>query len=160
MIRAAEEKDIPRIVELGSQSLAEGPYKDLLADKPEVTGNLAARLLNLDTAKILVAEDDGVIVGVFAFVVFPHYFSGETVAGEVIWYVQPESRRGSNALELLWAAERQAYELGAKKMQLTAPTDEIAAMYGMLRGYVKVETAFQRNLSRFDGGAVCQSPLV
>lgn len=148
MIREATEKDIPRIVELGSRSLADGPYKDLLADKPEVTTDLAVRLLNLKTAQILVA-DEGQIVGIFAFVVFPHYFSGETVAGEVIWYVIDEARKTNIPLELLWAAEKKAFELGAKKMQLTAPTDEIARMYGMLRGYVKVETAFQRSLERF-----------
>ncbi len=149
MIREATEKDIPRIVELGSRSLIEGPYKDLLADKPEVTANLAARLLNLKTAQILVADEDQ-IVGIFAFIVFPHYFSGETVAGEIIWYVVDEARKSNCALELLWAAEKKAFELGAKKMQLTAPTDEIARMYGLLRGYGKVEIVFQRSLERFE----------
>jgi hypothetical protein len=145
-IRIAEARDIPAIIAMGSRSLLEGPYRDQLADKPGVTTALAEKLLTMEMAKILVCEEQDGLLGVFAFVVFPHYYSGETVAGEMIWYVVPEARKSNRALELLWAAERLAHEIGAEKMQLTAPTDEIAAMYGQLRGYLKVETAFQRSL--------------
>lgn len=129
---------------MGSRSLLEGPYKDQLEDRPDVTTALARQLLGLGYARILVSEADGNIGGVFAFIVFPHYFSGEQVAGEVIWYVEPEARKSGAGLELLWAAEKLAASLGAKKMQLTAPTEEIASMYRKLRGYKQVETAFQR----------------
>lgn len=129
---------------MGSRSLVEGPYKDLLADRPAITQALAKKLLELDNAKILVCEVDGKIGGVFAFIVFPHYYSGEITAGEMIWFVESEIRKTGAGLELLWAGEKLAKSLGATKMQLTAPTDEIAEMYGRLRGYKKVETAFQR----------------
>lgn len=143
---------------MGSRSLLEGPYKDQLADRPEVTAKLAGDLLSMNTAKILVAEQEGKLVGVFAFILFPHYFSGEPVAGEMIWYIEPAARTGSNcALELLWAAESLASSLGAKKMQLTAPTDELCEAYKKLRGYSKVETAFQRNIE--NRGKPCQSQL-
>lgn len=148
MIREANAEDIPRIVELGSRSLVDGPYRDQIADRPDITTALAKKLLTQTAgARILVAEREDQIVGLFAFIIFPHYYSGEIVAGEMIWYVLPEARIGSNlALALLWKAEQLAHELGAKKMQLTAPTDEIAAMYSKLRGYRKVETAFQRTI--------------
>lgn len=147
MIREARVEDVPRIVEMGSRSLAEGPYKATLADRPEVTAALARKLLEQPQARILVADEQGKLVGVFAFILFPHYYSGEDVAGEMIWYVAPEARVGGPALELLWAAEKLAHDLGAQKMQLTAPTDELAAAYQKLRGYEKVETAFQRDIS-------------
>lgn len=138
---------------MGSRSLLEGPYKELLADKPEVTARLAEKLLTMENARVLVAELNSKLVGAFAFVLFDHYYSGEKVAGEMIWYLEPEARTGRPiALELLWAAEKLAHELGAKKMQLTAPTEEIATMYQRLKGYVKVETSFQRELR-------CLSPL-
>jgi hypothetical protein len=146
-IRTAQPSDIARIVELGSRSLLEGPYRDKLADRPDVTTALARKLVEMDNAKILVAENEDGIVGLFAFIVFAHYYSGETVAGEMIWYLIPEARKSNTALELLWEAEKLAHEFGAKKMQLTAPTDEIAEMYKKLRGYTKVETAFQRELT-------------
>ena len=145
-IREALNEDVSRIVEMGSRSLVEGPYREHLADRPDITAALAKKLLmETERAEILVAESESKLIGLFAFIVFSHYYSGESVAGEMIWYVEPEARKGSNAaLELLWAAEAKARSLGAKKMQLTAPTDEIAAMYAKLRGYHKVETAFQR----------------
>ena len=146
-IRAAQPADLSKVIALGSRSLLEGPYRELLADRPEVTSGLAKKLLEMGNARILVAENSEGIVGVFAFIVFAHYYSGETVGGEMIWYVIPEERKSNTALELLWAGERLAHELGAQKMQLTAPTDEIAGMYQKLRGYQKVETAFQRDLT-------------
>ncbi len=147
MIREAAATDIPRIIEMGSRSIGEGPYSAILADKPEVTTRLAEKLLTAPNAKILVSEaEDGRVYGVFAFILFDHYYSGEFVAGEMIWYLEPEARKSGMALELLWAAEKLAHDMGAKKMQLTAPTEEIAAMYTKLRGYRKVETAFQRSI--------------
>lgn len=147
MIREARSEDVERIVEMGSRSLKEGPYHAMLADRPDITRALARRLIEQPNARILVAIDQDKTVGVFAFIVFPHYYSGEDVAGEMIWYVEPEARTSGFALELLWAAEKFASSLGAKKMQLTAPTDELAAAYQKLRGYAKVETAFQRDIS-------------
>lgn len=147
LIREASIADIPAVIEMGSRSLLEGPYRDLLADNPGVTSELATRLLTMPNARLLVAEDSGKLIGIFAFMVFPHYYSGEDVAGEMIWYVLPEFRPDGPGLEMLWAAEKMAHDLGAKKMQLTAPTDEMASAYGKLRGYMKVETAFQRDIS-------------
>jgi N-acetylglutamate synthase-like GNAT family acetyltransferase len=146
LIREAVKEDIPKIIEMGSRSIQEGPYKELLPDRPEVTQQLARKLLEMPNAKILAGECDGKVVAVFAFILFDHYYSGEFVAGEMIWYVEPEARKSSMGLELLWAAEKLASSMGAKKMQLTAPTDEIANLYAHLRGYQKVETAFQRNI--------------
>lgn len=146
-IREASETDIPQVVEMGSRSLLEGPYRDLLADNPAVTSELIKKLLTTPNAKILVSEQFGKLTGVFAFIIFPHYYSGEQVAGEMIWYVMPEARPSGPGLELLWAGEKLAHDLGAKKMQLTAPTDEMAEAYSKLRGYQKVETAFQRDIS-------------
>lgn len=144
MIRAATCDDIPRIVELGSRSIWEGPYKDQLEDNPSVTRELTEKLLTLENAKVLVSESDGVINGLFAFILFPHYFSGQLTAGEMIWYVIPEAR-GQASLELLWAAEKLAFEMGAKRMQLTAPTEQVGKIYERIK-YVQVECTYQAKL--------------
>lgn len=146
-IRIALPTDIPRIIEIGSHSLKIGPYADKLADMPEITTKLAEKLLTMANARIVVGEEDGAIQGIFAFILFDHYYSGEPVAGEMIWFVEPDYRKTGMALPLLWEAEKLASQMGAQKMQLTAPTDEIAAMYGKLKGFQKVETAFQRDIS-------------
>ena len=160
MIRLAEAKDVPRIVEMGSISLRDGAYKNVIADSPEVTAELAKRLLFMENARILVLEIDGALQGLFAFLLIPHYYSGEKCGVEIMWYVQPEFRAYGtgwpDSLKLLWAAEKMAAEWGALKFQLTAPTDAICEMYGRLRGYSKVETSFQRDISR-RGSQTCQS---
>ena len=146
MIREAEAKDIPRIVELGSKSISEGPYRDQLLDNPEVTRSLTAKMLSSENAHVLVAEDADGVFGLFAYILFPHYFSGELTAGEMIWYVVPEKRAGSpTSLELLWKAQQSAKEKGAKRFQLTAPTPEIGRMYSQMR-FKEIETTYQREL--------------
>jgi N-acetylglutamate synthase-like GNAT family acetyltransferase len=143
MIREAKSEDIPRIQEMGSRSLREGPYKDLVGDNPEQTGKLALEVMQKGI--ILVAEEDGKLTGVLAFIIFPHYFSGELTAGELIWYVEPEYRKSFTALALLRAAERMARGFAAKRMQFTAPTVEVGAAYQAL-GYQPVEVSFQKAL--------------
>lgn len=150
MIRAAMDTDIPRIVEMGGRSLLEGPYRDRVGHNPEQAAKLAMSVISQHSGRVFVAEDDGKLVGLLAFIVFPHYFSGETTAGELIWYVEPEYRRMSSfsssvALDLLSAAEMEAKHMGAKRMQLTAPTSEVAGLY-LRRGYHQVEVSFQREL--------------
>jgi hypothetical protein len=150
MIREACEKDIPRIIEMGSRSLLEGPYRDEIADKPEHTKRLAALLINNPHAKILVYENDQHLFGVLAFILFPHYFSGELTAGELIWYVEPEARAmkafgDGPAINLLREAETLARKLGAIKMQFTAPTTAVGELYKRV-GYKQVEVSYQRTL--------------
>lgn len=145
-IREAVYSDIDRVVEMGRRFLLEGPYREQLADKPRIAAELMEKLLKSSSSKILVSEEDGKLTGVFAFVIFPHYFSGEITAGELIWYVEPE-HRGKTSLELLWKAEKMAYEMGAKWMQLTAPTEEVGKLYGSLRPpYVQIEISYQTKL--------------
>jgi len=143
MIREAIETDIPRIVEMGTRSLREGPYKDLVGDNPEQTAKLALDVLT--KGMILVAEQDEKLIGLLAFIVFPHYFSGELTAGEVMWYVEPEFRSSFTALQLLRGAERMARSFGAKYMQFTAPTAEVGRAYEALN-YKQVEVSFQKAL--------------
>jgi GNAT superfamily N-acetyltransferase len=145
MIREAIESEIPRIVEMGSRSLKEGPYKDHVGDNPEQTAKLAFDVITGKTGRVLVAEEEGRLIGLLGFVIFPHYFSGELTAGELMWYVEPEFRQSLTAVCLLRAAERKAREMGAKRMQFTAPTTEVGEAYRAL-GYKPIETSFQKEL--------------
>ena len=146
MIREASETDIPRIVELGRRFLLEGPYRELLKDDPEVLRNAFLSFLQNPQAKFLLFQEGSHTVGVLIFLLFPHYFTGEPTAGEVLWYVIPEARGGMAGLRLLNAAERLASSLGAKRMQMVAPTDRIAELYKR-RGYGFVESTYQRELT-------------
>ena len=143
-IREATEADIPRIVEMGARSLAEGPYKDIIAGTAAAE-KLARDLVASAAAKVLLYERDGETVGLVAFTVLPHFFSGEPTGTEVMWFVLPEHRQSFAAVALLRAAERIARAMGAKQMQFTAPTPEVGRMYELL-GYAVIEIGYQRTL--------------
>jgi hypothetical protein len=54
--------------------------------------------------------------------------------------------RGRASIELLWAAERAAQEMGAVRMQLTAPTPEVGRIYEHCK-YHMVEVGYQADLA-------------
>ena len=146
IIRLAGEADVARVIEMGRRFLNEGPYKDQIGDVPEVPTRLLAFLVTTDKCKVLVSEENGELTGVVAFIISPHYFSGETIACEMIWYVEPEHRKGGVAMRLFWEAEKLAKSMGAKRMQFTAPTDAVARVYARF-GYKQIEVTFQKELS-------------
>jgi len=142
-IRAAQPSDLPRIVEMGMRSIDIGPYKDEIKN-PAQAAQTAASVMS-GNGRILLAEDDGKAVGLFGFIIYPHFYTGRTTAIELMWYVEPEYRHGFTAIALLRAAQRVAKELGAEKMQCSAPTEEVGRAYEMV-GYKKLEVAYQRTL--------------
>lgn len=141
MIRAATSSDVPRCVAMGRRFRAETGYARHLAENPEKMAELAAQLAQAGC--LLVSERDGELVGMLGFVVYPHFISGETTAGEVFWWVEPEHR--GEGVKLLREAERCARTAGAAKMQMIAPTDRVATLYQRL-GYEFVEASYQRAL--------------
>jgi len=144
-IREATPADSARIIEMGRSFLLNGPYRDQLTDNPAQVQKLIDWLFANEQAKILVYETEGRVEGVLCFILYPHYFSGELCANEMIWYVGPE-HRGRASLELLWAAEKMAYEMGAIRMQLTAPTEQVGEIYKHLH-YSLVEVGYQARLA-------------
>jgi RimJ/RimL family protein N-acetyltransferase len=141
MIRVACEADIPRLVEMGLRFRRESEYVDVLAENAEKMEELARQLAQ--NGCLVVSERGGRIVGMLGYVIFPHFLSGELVAGEVFWWVEPEDR--GEGLKLLRAAEDRARSFGAKNFQMIAPNDRVGALYERL-GYRRVETSFQRPL--------------
>jgi len=144
-IREATDSDIPRIVEMGRRFLHEGPYRDVIEDNPEVSIALAHKRIDSPGAKVLVSEEEGIVNGVLAFILYPHFYSGKMTAQELIWYVLPEARQSLIPICLLRAAQRIAKEMGAKYMQFTAPTPEIGRMYEIC-GYKQIEVGYQKEL--------------
>jgi predicted N-acetyltransferase YhbS len=142
-IRKAVASDVPRIVELGSRSLQDGPYAGIIDDIPAQAARFAAQVL--ESGEILVGEDDGKVVGLLGFIVADHHFSGQRYAAELMWYTLPEERKGGIGLKLLWEAEKRAKDMGAESFVFTAPNDEVATLYKRF-GYSKMEVAYRKVL--------------
>lgn len=143
MIRIATQEDIPRIVELGSRSLQDGPYAGLIRDVPAQAALCAHEVM--DRGRILLGEECGEVVGLLGFIVANHHFSGQKYAAEMMWYVEREHRKGGIAIKLLWEAEKQAKELGAEDMVFTAPNEDVSALYQRF-GYHKMEVTYRKAL--------------
>lgn len=142
MIRRATDADIPRLVEMGRRFLKESPYHRHIAENPQQMAELGRQLMK-NAGGLLISEHDGQITGMFGFVVYDHFMSGERVAGEVFWWVEPEAR--GDGVKLLRTAEQEARNAGAKAMQMIAPDEHVAGFYARL-GYIPVEMTYQRSL--------------
>ena len=143
-IREAVELDIPRIVAMGRRFLAEGPYAGQLGDNPEQALRFTKMIIGNPQARIFVSDLNGELTGLIAFILFPHHFSGDLTAIELIWYVEPE-HRGQVSMELMWAAEKKAKEMGARFMQFTSPDAKASRIYERF-GYKQIEVGYQKEL--------------
>jgi len=126
---------------MGRRFREESSYSKYLADNPERMAVLGKHLLLSDG--LLVAEKDGKIIGMLGFIIHSHFISGETVAGEVFWWMEPEHR--GDGLKLLDETKRRARLAGAKYLHMIAPSERVARLYKHLH-YEFVESTFQINL--------------
>lgn len=144
MIRDAQFSDLPRIVEMGNNFRGNTSYHRYLGENQERMKELAIRLL--ENKCLLVSEEDGNLTGMLGFIVYSHFISGDLMAGEIFWWVEPEYR--GHGVRLLKEMERRARAAGAKYIQMIAPLDNresLAGLYGRM-GYTFVEETHQRAL--------------
>lgn len=140
MIRKADMRDIPRLIEMGLRFIRETGYSKHVEENPEQMRKTLDVLI--PKGLVLVADENGV-VGMIGFLAYEHPLSGEKVASELFWWVDPEHR--GHGKELMRAAEEAARHAGARKMQMIAPTEGVEVLYRRM-GYTRLEAAYQRSL--------------
>lgn len=98
MIRKASADDLPRILELGAEFLALGPYAWVPLDREA----FSTFVLSLLEVGVIFLSDDGLIAGCLS----PFYFNPSVVmAAELFWFARTDGRALRQALED-WAKER------------------------------------------------------
>jgi GNAT superfamily N-acetyltransferase len=134
-------------VALGTRFIDETAYAGRFAANPAQMARLAEQLLTAEHGAILVAERDGILVGMIGMIAFNHHISGEWMAGEVFWWVNDEAR-GVTGIRLLKRLEAWARAQGAAALQMGAPVSSprVAALYRRI-GFTEVETTFQLRLT-------------
>lgn len=142
-IREAVTADIPRLVEMGLQFIRESRYQAFVRENPAQIAVLASALIDGREHTMLVAERDGRIVGMLGLHTSPHVISGDRVAGEVVFWVDPSAK--GVGIRLMHAAERWAANHGAIAIQMVSPTEKTDTLYERC-GYAAVERAFQKTL--------------
>lgn len=141
-VRPATERDVPRIIEMGRAFLQASPYVAVLRENPAQIETFTRWLLTNPEGLLLVLEDrGGAVAGMFGALLAPHYFSGDMMATEVVWWVEPDAR-GAGKL-LLAAAEQHAQAHGAIALQMIAPDPRVGTLYERA-GYRFVESAYQK----------------
>lgn len=145
-IREATGNDVPAIVKMGLRFLASAPYGGKLTPDPRAMASFTSRLIASPDAVWLVAERDDVLIGMLAIFLYAHPFSGQQVANELCWWMEPEFRGARSALRLLAAGEAWARSRGATLLQMIAPTDHVAAFYERT-GFERTEVHYQKDLA-------------
>lgn len=154
-VRRGRVEDLPALVGMAIRFIAETQYRAVIVPNVERLAVLTGYLL--EHGAVFVAQADGPndLVGMLGVSLLPHVMSGELVATEAAWWVNPERRGGMTAVRMLAAAERWAREAGAVWMQMIAPRgEERLREFYRRRGYLELETLFQLRLSlhvRFEG---------
>jgi hypothetical protein len=129
MIRKAEARDVPRIVQLAWENVWDGPYKRKILFDEDISRLFVSELLADPEAAVLVYDHEGTVEGIFGFTTFPnfYYFKGQRIASMVFWSVS-DRFRGRQSIRLLKSGEDEARKLGAKRMILTGPSAEFSSL--------------------------------
>jgi GNAT superfamily N-acetyltransferase len=144
-IRPATLNDVAEIVTMAEAFAAQTDYGRHITISPSHVASLAESLIQDGSGAVLVAQDrGGAVVGMLALKAFEHPMSGQRIATEFVWWVEP-AHRGSAGVRLLKAGEQWARDAGATALQMVAPNARVGAFYEAV-GYQSVETSYVRAL--------------
>lgn len=147
IVRQATQEDLRRIVEMSEVFYPHTSYfiRSGIPFVPEYVATLASGMI--DNGIFHVAEDDGYVIGMIGLVVHPFIFNPEyIVAGEIIWWVEPEYWNQGVGAQLLSSVEAPAKELGVRQVQmidLVNSTVSAEALYTKF-GYDLTERIFTK----------------
>lgn len=116
-IRPACPDDLAELVELGRQMHAESPRFSKLGFDTFKVHALLATAMNDPRYFLMVADNDGELVGGLAGFMAPHWFSQDEVAQDLALFVNPDRRGGMAAVRLVkefvtWAESKSAKLIG------------------------------------------------
>ena len=148
MIRHATPEDLPAIAEMGERFHTEAGWADIAGySRGDCQASLKAMIEGAGV--VLVAENEGRIVGIAGGVYFPLYFNhGHKSGQELFLYVEPGLRDGTGA-KLLTALEEAAREAGCQSWLMIALDHVAPEATGRLykrRGYRPAEHSWIRRL--------------
>lgn len=116
------ETDLPRVSSLAWDMHQESFYRDNDFQVSRIRAIWDQNVTLPGMYCLMVAEDAGEVIGVFAGVTFNHFFGNDRVSSDLILYVTPEHRGGSAAPRLVKAYEQWARRIGVKEIQIGVST--------------------------------------
>jgi GNAT superfamily N-acetyltransferase len=105
-------QDMPALLAMCAAMHAESPRFNTLVYSEEKMYNLIEQLINSpNLGGVLVAEQEGQLVGMFGYVIVAQFFGPDTMATDIGMYVKPEFRGGGAFVKLVIAFENAAKDV-------------------------------------------------
>ena len=144
------EDDLPAYVEMAAAFHANMPASDIIPFDPDGTAAFLTGLLDKNNFLVLLAEVDGVPVGIAGAALYPMYFSPDSVVVQEMWWWLSPHCRGSGAAQSMYKhIENWARQSGAVAMFMVALHDanveRMAKMYAR-SGFRPMERTFIKGL--------------
>jgi GNAT superfamily N-acetyltransferase len=155
VIRRATEQDIPKIVEMAERFYPLSPYPAIYGEMPReqaaglVIVSMQGRIEHgIAPGIMLVAEKDGALIGMLAMFLDAATFTPRVIAGELVWWMEPEHRGGIDAVRLIREAEKEAKARGAhvSRMAVLGTSPEEASAILRRMGYTPTEWIHSKRL--------------
>lgn len=149
MIRSASIDDAAPVAKLGESFHREACWADVVPYNAADCEATIRQLIESADGIVLVAENDGEIVGMAAGLAYPMYFNHAHRTGqELFWWVKPGLRDGTGRL-LLEMLETEARAIGCLSwtmISLDKVNPEVMARLYRRRGYRASEHSFVKRL--------------
>jgi hypothetical protein len=118
-IRNATEADVDTIVKMARHFIAFAPHATIAEyDDADIATAIRACMQH---GVLLVADQDGVVVGMLFGVVSGFWFAPRSLwATELAWWVEPAARGGTAGIRLVTAFQDWAREQGAKVVAMSS----------------------------------------
>lgn len=155
-IRTATIEDVPQLVAMAQRFYPLSPYPAIYGDMPDAqaAGLVIVSLQGMAEHGIapgvmLVAEHGGELVGMLCAHIDAATFTPAVVAGELVWWVEPEHRGGMIAARLIRAGEEAARARGATVFNMSALATSPEEAGAMLQrfGYAPTHTIYTKRLN-------------
>ena len=123
-IRHARPADVDRLLAMGRSLHAESPrYRRVAWDEERARAITEAMAADPESGLFVAEASGGMLVGMIAGFVVPHWFSRSTFASDLTVYVDPEHRGRVVFLRLVGTFEQWARAQGAIEILLGVSTD-------------------------------------
>jgi len=138
-------------MDLAAAFVATTPVSHIIPFDRDSTTAFIESALDNENMTVLVAEDDGELIGITAAIAYPMYFNpAKLVAQELWWYIKPDARGGAASKLLFQEIEKWGMSKQAAAMFMVAlDNDRVETMvklYGRL-GYTPTERTFVKELN-------------
>ena len=145
LVRVGGPADVPDVLRMIRHFYAEVSSAAWLTYDAEVLKELIRRVMGMGVV-FLVDDAADQPCGVLAAVIVTIPFSGQQVAEELVWWVDPDARKTSAAERLRRAFETWAGHQHLRWVKVTAPVDANLDRYYRRCGYRPIETAYLKEL--------------